>query len=206
VIDSYTIPQACHDMILVGVGVYALFYTIGGEVWLRTILIEDDGTIGAEVDSQQVEGSGSTGSNIVYISGNVYAVTRLGTPTTNSYLETWSIITVPPDTSTYPINPLLRVSGIVRTFWAGVGGQSVYQTVLTQGGISTSFVSPIGSRDPVGAVTAAPEPSGPGYQQSDYQVWLNYYITYNLAGLLKTFGHIPSYEEWIKWKQYGILP
>ncbi len=52
----------------------------------------------------------------------------------------------------YPINELLRASGIVRTFFAGIGGQAVYQAILTLGGISTTHVSPIGGRQPSGAV------------------------------------------------------
>ena len=55
--------------------------------------------------------------------------------------------------ATYPINELLRASGIRRTFWAGLGGQSVYQCELALGGMTTSYVSPIGSRDIPSAVT-----------------------------------------------------
>ncbi len=101
---------------------------------------------------------------------------------------------------TWPVNPLLRSSGLVRSFWGGVGGQSVYQTVVTLGGISTTFVSPIGSREPPSAVTPTPD------TKAVYDRWLNYYITYNLAGLLKTFGHIPTYEEWLKWIKQGQAP
>ncbi len=52
----------------------------------------------------------------------------------------------------YPTNPLLRASGIRRTFWAGLGGLSVYQVELALGGMTTAYVSPIGSRDIQGAV------------------------------------------------------
>lgn len=100
----------------------------------------------------------------------------------------------------HPTNPLLRASGITRTFWAGTGGQSVYQAVITLGGISTSYVSPIGSREPESAVTPTPE------VRETYDRWLNYYITYNLAGLLKTFGHIPTFEEWLEWIKQGGAP
>ena len=55
--------------------------------------------------------------------------------------------------ATYPINELLRASGIRRTFWSGLGGQSVYQVELALGGMTTSYVSPIGSRDIPSAVT-----------------------------------------------------
>lgn len=102
--------------------------------------------------------------------------------------------------ATYPINELLRASGIRRTFWAGLGGQSIYQVELALGGMSTSYVSPIGSRDIPSAVT--PEPN----LKATYEQWLNYYITNNLAGLIKTFGHIPTYEEWVNWIKQGQTP
>ncbi len=53
----------------------------------------------------------------------------------------------------YPTNALQRASGIRRTFWAGLGGQSVYQVELALGGMTTTYVSPIGSRDIPSAVT-----------------------------------------------------
>ena len=53
----------------------------------------------------------------------------------------------------YPTNDLLRASGIRRTFWAGLGGLSVYQVELAVGGMTTSYVSPISSREIPSAVT-----------------------------------------------------
>ena len=72
----------------------------------------------------------------------------------------------------YPTDPLLRTSGIVRTFWSGIGGQSVYQTQLILGGVSTNYVSPIGKRQPVGVVESQEPPSRAGYTQADFQKWL----------------------------------
>lgn len=102
--------------------------------------------------------------------------------------------------ATYPTNSLLRTSGIRRTFWAGLGGQSVYQCELALGGMSTTYVSPISTRDIPSAVTPSPN------LKETYERWLDYYITYNLAGLIKTFGHIPTYEEWTNWIKQGQAP
>ncbi len=102
----------------------------------------------------------------------------------------------------YPTDPLLRVSGIRRTFWAGLGGQSVYQVELALGGISTSYVSPIGSRDIPSAVTPT-TPSGMGYQETDYLAWLK---QTDLMDILKLFGHFPTYADWVKWKQTPYFP
>ncbi len=65
------------------------------------------------------------------------------------------------DSVVYPTNPLLRASGIRRTFWSGLGGQAVYQVELALGGMSTTYVSPIGSRDIPSAVTPAPTKAVP---------------------------------------------
>jgi len=96
--------------------------------------------------------------------------------------------------SLFPINPLLRASGVERTFWAGVGGQSVYQTVLTMGGISTTYVSPLGPREPASVITPTPLPSGPGYQVADYEAWL---VRTDLNTILKIFGRFPTYQDWL---------
>ena len=59
--------------------------------------------------------------------------------------------------ATYPTNPLLRASGIRRTFWSGLGGQSVYQCELALGGRSTAYASPIGGRKITSAVAEMEE-------------------------------------------------
>jgi len=100
----------------------------------------------------------------------------------------------------YPINPLLRASGIIRTFWAGIGGQSVYQTIITMGGIGTTYVSPISSREPPSAVTPTP-PSGAGYLREDYLLWIK---QTDWVVIIRMFGHFPSYEEWLEWRQRGL--
>ena len=104
---------------------------------------------------------------------------------------------------TYPdpnTDPLRRVSGIRRTFWAGIGGQSVYQATLYLGGISTTYVSPISDRVPPSAVTPTPVPSGAGYQQADYKAWLK---KMDIDITLRIFGHFPTYQEWAQWTRYG---
>jgi len=103
----------------------------------------------------------------------------------------------------FPINPLLRVSGIVRTFWSGLGGKGVYQTVLTLGGISTTYVSPISDREPPSAVTPTPLPSGPGYQEADYKRWLtSFYMEQMLTGSFSMVAPM-SYPQWVRWKAGG---
>ncbi len=103
--------------------------------------------------------------------------------------------------ATYPTNTLLRTSGIVRSFWAGIGGQSVYQATLTLGGISTTFVSPISKREPESAVTPTQLPSGVGYQLSDYALWLSRTTPDVIQSL---FGHQPTFTEWVTWKKESL--
>ncbi|MBA7591946.1 hypothetical protein ES708_34117 [subsurface metagenome] len=45
-------------------------------LWLRTISIADNGTIGAEVDSLEFDTNSpnALGSNIIHISGDIYAI------------------------------------------------------------------------------------------------------------------------------------
>lgn len=123
------------------------------------------------------------------------AISAGGTGYGGTALFTAAKGTVFPDPVT---DPLRRVSGIQRTFWAGIGGQSVYQAVLTLGGMSTTYVSPIGEREPPSAVKPTPVPSGAGYQQSDYENWLR---SMDIGAILKIFGHFPTYAEWVSWKR-----
>jgi len=107
-----------------------------------------------------------------------------------------------PDTTT---DPLRRVSGIVRSFWAGIGGQAVYQCELALGGMGTTYISPIGEREPASATEPSKLPSGQGYQYSDYQAWLNSGAL--LRDIVNFFGgKVPSYEEWVRWKQTPYFP
>ena len=107
---------------------------------------------------------------------------------------------------TYPSDPLLRVSGIRRTFWSGLGGQAVYQCELALGGMSITYVSPIGDRDIPSAVTPLTTvakttftPSGEGYRLRDYGVWLSG-TTVDIQTRL--FGHSPpTYTEWVDWME-----
>ncbi len=106
---------------------------------------------------------------------------------------------------TYPSDPLLRVSGLRRTFWSGLGGQAVYQCELALGGMSITYVSPIGDRDIPSAVTPLTTtagtftPSGEGYRLRDYGVWLSG-TTVDIQTRL--FGHSPpTYNEWVDWME-----
>jgi len=100
-----------------------------------------------------------------------------------------------------PANAYTRASGIVRTFWAG----SIYQAQLVLGGTSTTYISPIGTKEIPSAVEPEVQPSGPELQPVDYEKWLlqNYTPGSNIntdnmtAGL--PFSKVPSYTEWIKW-------
>jgi len=103
----------------------------------------------------------------------------------------------------FPVDQLLRVSGIKRSFWAGVDGQSVYQAELYLGGISTTYVSPLGNRDTQGAVTPTPAPVGPGYQESDYLLWIR---LMSWDEIYRIFGKFPTYEMWVTWKQRPNFP
>uniref|UniRef100_A0A6M3LCP9 Fibronectin type-III domain-containing protein n=1 Tax=viral metagenome TaxID=1070528 RepID=A0A6M3LCP9_9ZZZZ len=100
----------------------------------------------------------------------------------------------------YPMDRLGRVSGIVRTFWAGGGGQEgVYQTEIFQGGLSTNYISPIGSRETPSAASPLPSVSGPGYQPSDYAKWKS---IHDPMEIIRIFGHPqPSYNEWVNYQK-----
>ena len=132
--------------------------------------------------------TGLTASTKYYV--RAYATNSVGTGYGNQVEFTADKGTV------FPINPLLRASGIKRTFWAGIGGQAVYQVELALGGLSTTYVSPIGEREPPSAVKPTPLPSGFGYQYRDYQAWLR---ATDPATIVKLFGKMPSYEEWVRW-------
>ena len=134
---------------------------------------------------------GAVGTGDIIKSPTLDAVTQdAGTPAVSVY--------------TYPTDPLSRSSGIKRTFWAGIGGQAVYQCELALGGTSTTYVSPIGSRDIPSAITPAKLPSGAGYQYSDYQAWLNSFASPQLIMIIFG-GHMPSFGEWLAFKQAGRI-
>jgi len=99
-------------------------------------------------------------------------------------------------------DPLRRVSGIRRTFWAGIGGQAVYQVELALGGMTTTYVSPIGEREPTSAVTPKKLPSGQGATYAAYQVWL---ASVGVAASILIFGHVPTYAEWLEKVGAGLI-
>ena len=100
----------------------------------------------------------------------------------------------------FPVDTVSRVSGIRRTFWAGEGGSpGVYLAELFQGGLSTTFISPIGDREPPPSIpppTPRPTPSGQGFQLSDYTRWLSQNTAFNI---IRIFGHRPTYAEWVEY-------
>ena len=105
----------------------------------------------------------------------------------------------------FPTDPLLRVSGLRRTFWSGLGGRAVYQMELALGGMSITYVSPIGSRDIPSAVTPLTTaakmftPSGEGHPLRDYGTWLSG-TTVDIQ--IKLFGHSPPLvNEWLDWRK-----
>jgi len=100
----------------------------------------------------------------------------------------------------FPSDPLLRASGIKRSFWAGIGGNAIYQVELTLGGISTTYVSPIGEREPPSAIKPTPLPTGAGYQQSDYERWL---ANNDIADIIRLFGKIPNYQDWLSYRRFS---
>ena len=138
---------------------------------------------------------------------NQHGVTEVVGPTQHLSFTTLDVSVVYPNATA---DPLRRVSGIKRTFWSGLGGLAVYQCELALGGMSITYVSPIGSRDIPSAVTPLTTtrgaattitPSGTGYLLSDYGKWL--------AGtsrdvIWKLFGKQPTYKEWIDWKRASL--
>jgi hypothetical protein len=102
-----------------------------------------------------------------------------------------------------PTDPITRVSGIVRTFWSGAGGQASYQAQLSCGGISTTYVPPVGPRELPGVeptptpqtATEAYAKAGAGYQQEDYLRWLT--NSDNVRVYIQVFGRFPTYEMWL---------
>ena len=106
--------------------------------------------------------------------------------------------------SIYPTDPLLRVTGITRTFWAGKKGQmGVYQAELNIGGMGTGYIPPVASKEFQPTVPLPNDPItkqqySPLYPQ-DYQAWINSFG--NLSALIQQFGHMPTYDEW--WSLVG---
>ncbi|KKL44348.1 hypothetical protein LCGC14_2366580, partial [marine sediment metagenome] len=97
----------------------------------------------------------------------------------------------------FPVDTVSRVSGIKRTFWAGAAGSpGVYLAELFLGGLSTTYISSIGDREPVPSVPSTQAPSqlartpvsGQGFQLSDYARWLSENTAFNI---IRIFGHRP---------------
>ena len=162
------------------------------------------------------------------------------TPTNSEHLAAYDetdsgkepILTVTYPSSVYPTDPLLRVSGIVRSFWAGIGGQAMYQAQIVLGGLTTTYVSPIGEREPqaaagaaasVAKISAPPSPSFPSFPSlltgkpapftnvfstvsgAGYQIedHLRWLSTHSSAEIKRIFGHQPTYGEWVNYAKSG---
>lgn len=126
---------------------------------------------------------------------------RIGTGTGGDWVrctQVWVVVAYTGEA--FPIDPLLRVSGIKRIFFAGIGGEFVYRAELTLGGLSTTYISPISPREAASVVTPTPLPSGSGYSQADYERWL-----LTLTGPDLARGHFLTYEAWVRWRQAGKI-
>ena len=193
------------SMIKVGGTLFAVAYERdeGGGVLkgvLKSFTISSAGIISAVIGTLEFDTSRATYPNLLLIpaSSGIVAVVYEGVDG-DGFIKTAQITAG----SVFPTDPLLRASGIRRTFWSGLGGQSVYQCELALGGMSTTYVSPIGSRDIPSAVTPTKLPSGAGYQEADYLAWLK---QTDIRDILKLFGKFPSYADWVKWKQTPYFP
>ena len=97
----------------------------------------------------------------------------------------------------YPVEVLLRLASSTRTFWAGPG--SVYQAQLSLGGMSSTYVSPVGSREIPTAISTSPQnPKGTNLQPADYQRWLLSKSSSDIQVLTAIFGRFPTYDDWVK--------
>jgi hypothetical protein len=89
-------------------------------------------------------------------------------------------------------NPILRVSGITRTFFSGLGGTATYQNTLVRGGSTNTIVSPISPRE---IPSLIPKDIDSTYTLVAFSQWL----IRNPVNAKKMFGHIPTYQEWVDW-------
>lgn len=190
---------ATDPVILDAVGAFTVAYTdADNDGIIKSFAISSVGIASSIIDTLEFDiADAYTISSILVGSGGVIAVAYNGVDN-DGFVKTISITAG----SIYPINPLLRVSGIKRTFFAGIGGQSVYQTELVLGGMSTTYISPIGEREPTSAIKPSPLPVGAGYSEADYYKWLSSFPSYQPIMIIFG-GHIPSYLEWVRWKQLG---
>jgi len=82
-------------VVSLGGNVWAIAYTgPDSDGWLKTIGIDNDGTITGQVDEHEYDGDRGTYSDIFYISGDVYAIVYLG-PGYDGWLKTLEIETAP---------------------------------------------------------------------------------------------------------------
>ena len=177
---------------------YSLYKT-GWTSYVVTLSISTSGIIGSVIDSLLVDNNWQGGFQPIEVQRGIFLFPWKDTPGGDGFISSVGIS----NPIVYPTDPLLRVSGIRRTFWAGVGGQSVYQTEIVLGGLSTTFISPIGSREPQGAVPPQELPAEEGLRHSDYLAWLNSFTSPQIIFLI--FGKMPSYEDWVAFKQAGKI-
>ena len=141
-------------IIKLGGNIFAIAYryAVDNDGFMVTVRIDISGSIDdAVLDSKEFDTSQGGTPWLFQPSSGIIAV-AYGGPSTDGFVKTFGV-TVP---VVFPSDALLRASGIRRSFWAGIGGQSVYQCELALGGMTTSYVSPIGSRDIPSAVTPSP--------------------------------------------------
>ncbi len=170
--------------------------------YMYSYSIDSSGVFSDSIDSYKFEAIRLYNCKILFFSGRIHGVLWQGN-TNEGWVATFKVQN---NASLIPTDPLLRVSGIRRTFWSGLGGQAVYQCELALGGMSITYVSPIGSRDIPSAVTPLTTPakttftpSGEGYRLRDYGVWLSG-TTVDIQTRL--FGHSPpTYTEWVDWME-----
>lgn len=123
---------------------------------------------------------------------------------------------------TYPTDPITRVSGIVRTFYAGAGGEAMYQQQNFCGGVSPTYVPPLAPRaiqgvEPPQYQTSndaqAYAKSGLGYQQEDYVKWLLSQSKGTGPTVGNPYSYVMTYEQWLNmmgrpprngWPGFGI--
>ena len=171
---------------------------VDNDGFLKTFTISSAGIISSVIGTLEFETTSCQGplSLIVVRNGIIAVAYNEGAGAGQDGFVKTAKVTM----SVYPIDPLLRVSGIRRTFFAGIGGQSVYQTVLTLGGMSTLYISPISPREIESVVTPTPLPSGQDFSQASYERWL---MNNDIADIMRIVGHFPSYREWLEWTQKG---
>ncbi|GAJ11488.1 unnamed protein product, partial [marine sediment metagenome] len=92
--------------------------------WLRTIKIENNGTITGEVDNHEYDDDMGLYASMLHISGDVYAITYLG-PGTDGWLKTVEITTTAaPSVSTNPASAVSQTTATLNGALDDDGGEA----------------------------------------------------------------------------------